>query len=141
MTPRVRLIEHGIVLQDFSNITDPHAALSALAEARSFMKQRPRTLSVLLLTDVTGSSFNQRVVDEFRELAVHHKPWVKASAIFGLTAIMRVIFRAIMALTRRDVRVFETREQAMNYLQSFTSPASEAPASPRTPSDPPSGPR
>ena len=141
MSTRVRLIEGGIFLQDFSHFADPQSALDAFRDARALMKVQPRDGSVLVLTDVTGSTFNQTVVDQIRELAVHHKPWVKASALFGLTPIMRVICRALLRLTGRDIRVFETRAQALDYLQKFIAPASEAPASPQTPSSPPGGPR
>jgi hypothetical protein len=136
---RVRVIEHGIVLQDFSNFTDTATALTAFAEARAFMQQRPRDASALVLTDVTNSSFNQEVIDAIRALAVHHKPWVKASALIGLTAIMRVIYRALIAITGRDIKVFETRDSAIDYLMRFSAPASAEPASPRKPSDPPAG--
>ena len=37
MSERVRLIEHGVVLQDFSGIVDPAEALGAIAEACAFM--------------------------------------------------------------------------------------------------------
>jgi hypothetical protein len=136
---RVRLIEHGIVLQDFSNIPDQTGALALIQEARLFMETQPRDRSVLVLTDVTNSSFNQTVVDAMRALAVHHKPWVRASAVYGLTALMRVIVRALIALTGRDIKVFESRDSAIDYLMRFSAPASAEPASPRKPSDPPTG--
>ena len=141
MNPRVRLIENGVFLQDFSHFKDSETAHDAFRQARTLMELQPRNGSVLVLTDVTGSTFNQAVIDEIRQLAVHHKPWVKASALFGLTAIMRVICRALLTLTGRDIKVFETRDQAMEYLGKFISPASEAPASPQKPSVPPGGPR
>jgi hypothetical protein len=139
MTPRVRVIEQGIVLQDFSNFTDTESALDAFHEARVFMQQRPRNGSVLLLTDVSNSTFNQRVIDDIRQLAEHHKPWVRASAIFGMTAIMRVILRALTALTGRDIRIFESRAAAIDYLVRFNDPATAGPASPQKPSNPPTG--
>ncbi|HEX4385243.1 MAG TPA: hypothetical protein VH083_19925 [Myxococcales bacterium] len=140
MTARVRAIEHGIVLQDFSNFADAETALGAFAEARAFVQLQPRG-SILMLTDVTGSNFTQPVIEGIRDLAVHNKPWVRASALFGLTPIMRVICRALLALTGREIKVFETRTQAMAYLMGFSVPASAAAASPQTPSSPPSGPR
>jgi len=139
MTARVRLIEHGIVLQDFSNLADSVTALAAFQEARAFMQQRPRNARTLVLTNVTDSTFNQEVVNDIRALAVHHKPWVRASAIFGLTPIMRVVCRAVLALTGRDIRIFETSEQAVEYLLSVNAPASAEPASPQKPAGPPSG--
>jgi hypothetical protein len=139
MKSRVRIIERGIVLQDFSNFTDAETALDAFREARAFMQQRPRTASLLVLTDVSNSTFNQQVIDDIRALAEHNKPWVRASALYGLTALMRIVLRALIALTRRDIRVFDTREAAIEYLLRFNAPATAAPASPQKPSSPPGG--
>ena len=122
MSDRVRLIEHGIVLQDFSGLTDPTEELAFIAEARAFMERQPRG-TALVLTDVSGASFNQEVVDAMKELAAHHHPWVRASALVGLTPLMRIVYRAIIALTRRDIRVCETREEAIAYLLSKRAPA------------------
>lgn len=112
----VRLIDDGIVLQDFSGITSNVEALAAIAEARSFMERQLKG-SVRVLTDVTGSSFNQEVVDAMKALAAHHKPWIRASALVGLTPIARIIYRAIMAMTGRDVRVCATRDEALAFLK------------------------
>jgi hypothetical protein len=130
---RVRVIEHGIVLQDFS-YADRAEARAAIAEARAFMETQPRG-DVLLLTDVTGASFDQSVVDGIRELATHHKPWVKASALVGLTPLMRVLYRAIVALTGRDIRIFEGRAEAIGYLVSraVSGPSTPPGASPQKP--------
>ena len=135
MSGRVRLIEHGVVLQDFSGIADPAEALAAIAEARAFMETRPRG-SVLVLTDVTGASFNQEIVDAMKELAVHHKPWVHASALVGLTPLMRIIYRAVVALTRREIRVCGSRVEAMAYLtaRAVSAPSTTAGGAPQTPS-------
>jgi hypothetical protein len=130
MTSRVRTIEHGIVLQDFSNIAHAHEALAAIAEARVFMQARPRNRSTLLLTDFTGSIYNQEVTDAMRRLAKDYQPYVRASAVYGVTPIMRVILRAVIALTGRDIRLFATREDAIAYLAAFNDPASEGRASP-----------
>jgi hypothetical protein len=139
MASRVRVIEHGIVLQDFSRILDVETALAAISEARAFMQTRPRDRSTLLLTDFTGSTFNQDVTDAMRQLATDHKPYVRASAVFGMTAIMRVILRAVIALTGRDIRLFAQRSEAIAYLASLSGRASEEPASPQTPEGPPAG--
>lgn len=133
MTQRVRTIEHGIVLQDFSEIVRVDEALAAIAEARAYMQTRPRDRSALLLTNLTGSTYNQEVTDAIRRLAKDHQPYVRASAVYGVTPIMRVILRAIIALTGRDIRLFATHEDAVAYLSGFTDPASEARASPQKP--------
>src|SRR3954469_7792264 len=114
---RIRVIEHGIVLQDFSNVADPQAALAIFDEARQFMARRPPDKSTRLVTDLSGSNFNQKVVEGIKRLGEHHRPYVGASAIIGVSPIMRVVWRAVVALTGRDIRLFESREQAIAYLK------------------------
>jgi hypothetical protein len=114
---RISVIEHGIVLQDFSRLQSAVDALAVVAQARAFMARRPPTQSTLVLTDVTGSTFNQEVVDAMRGLAEHHRPYVKASVLVGLTPIMRVLYRAVVALTRRNIVVAESREKAIAILR------------------------
>jgi hypothetical protein len=124
------------VLQDFSGLTAPAQAVAVIAEARAFMESQPRG-DVLVLTDVSGTPFNQDVVEEMKALAEHHRPWVKASALVGLTPLTRVIYRALMALTRRDIRVCETRDEAVAYLLgrrgAISGPSTVPAASPRKP--------
>jgi hypothetical protein len=57
-------------------------------------------------------------VDALKKLAAHNKPFVKASALVGLSPLTRVVFRAVIALTRRDIRAFATRDEAIAYLSS-----------------------
>src|SRR4051812_12691973 len=136
---RVRVIEHGIVLQDFSNVPDAESALAAFEEARAFMARRRADKSTRLITDLTDSNFNQKVVEGIKRLAEHHRPYVGASAIIGVSPIMRVIWRAVVALTGRDIRIFDNRDAAIAYLKEVSVPASAAAASPQTPEGPPGG--
>jgi hypothetical protein len=136
------IIEHGIVLLDFTNVLDPASERHRIEEARQFIATRPPG-QALVLTDVSGSNFDQRAIEDLRKLAEANRPYVKASALVGLSALTRVIFRAVMALTGRQIRACETREQAIKYLisQRLSAPASAAGASPRKPSGPPGDPR
>ena len=43
---------------------------------------------------------------------------MKASALVGLSALTRVVFCALITLTRREIRVFESRKEAVAYLLS-----------------------
>ena len=134
MSERVRVIEHGIVLQDFSRVSEPALALPIIAEAVRFMETQPRG-EALTLTDVTGSNFNDEVISAIKALAEHHRPWVRASAIVGLTPLMRIIYRAVVAITRREIRVCDSRAEAIAYLltKRISGPATSGGASPRTP--------
>ena len=115
VSDRLRRIEHGIVLQDFSGLRVTADVILLIGEARDFMEKQPKG-EMLVLTDFSDSTFDREVANAMRALAEHHKPWVKASALVGLTPLMRMVYRTIVALTRRDIRVCETRAEAIAYL-------------------------
>jgi hypothetical protein len=117
VSDRVRIVEHGIVLLDFSGIREPDKELHRAAEAKRLIASQPRR-QALVLTDVTASNFSQAAIESLRDLVQHNKPYVRASALVGLSALTRVVFRALIALTRRDIRVFESRAEAVAYLLS-----------------------
>jgi len=134
MSDRVRIVEHGIVLLDFSAIGDPDGHVHLGDEARKLIAaQGPR--SALVLTDVTGSAFTEGAVNRLRDLAKDNKPYVLASALVGLSALTRIVFRAIVALSGRDIRPFATRSEAINWLlaRRAISRSSAAAASPQKP--------
>jgi hypothetical protein len=114
---RVSIVTHRgkpIVFQDFSQVTTAEEGLRAIEEARAFVDRQPA--AVLLLTDVTGSTFDQRVVDAMKDLAEHNKPLVAASAIVGLSPIQRTLYAVIVKITGRVIRPFTTLEEAKDWL-------------------------
>ena len=129
MTERIRIIEHGIVLLDLSNIREPQKE-AHLADAARKLIARQAVGEALVLTDITGSNFSDAAVDALTKLAERNRPFVKASALVGLSPLTRVIFRAVVALTRRDIRAFGTREEAIEYLLSHR--AEDVPPLPST---------
>ena len=87
---RVRIVTHRgarIVFQDFSSVQTPEEGMRAIEEARAFVEQQPK--GVLLLTDVTGSTFDQRVV-----------------------------YATVVKITGRVIRPFTSSEEAMDWLVS-----------------------
>jgi hypothetical protein len=126
---RIRLLQHGgrnIVLQDFSGISDAGEALQVVAVATSFMEKQPRG-EALVLTDVSGARLDDRVVEAMKQLAVHHKPWVKKSVIVGMTPILRIVYRVIVAFTRREIHIATTRAEALDWVVREDGPAQAPP--------------
>jgi hypothetical protein len=117
MTARVRIIEHGIVLLDFTNIREPDKELHHAEPARKLISNQGPG-QALVLTDVSGSSFTEAAIDALKKLVTQNRPYVRASALVGLSPLTRIVFRGVIALTRRDIRPFATREQAVAYLLS-----------------------
>lgn len=118
---RTRFIEHRgvpILLLDFSSVMNEQAALAAIAEAKAAVGGQPRD-SLLTLTNVAGSHFDSTVVAALRDLVEHNRPFVRASAVVGLTGLMRVVFTTMVHLTGRNIRAFDQLDEAKEYLASF----------------------
>jgi len=134
VSERIRIIDDGIVLLDFSGIRDPDNQLHLGDEARKLVAAQGRG-NALVLTDVSDSAFTENAVNSLRDLARDNKPYVLASALGGLSALTRVVFRAVISLTGREIRVLGSRPEAVTWLLSrrATSRSSAAGAFPRKP--------
>jgi hypothetical protein len=114
---RVRFIEHKgkrILFVDFSNAT-PDQVLEAIDIARVTIKEEDKS-SVLVLTDATNGRFDRRVTQALRDYASQNEPFVKASAIVGVSGMQKVILGALVMLTGRRFMLFDEMEKAKDWL-------------------------
>ncbi|TMB40053.1 MAG: hypothetical protein E6J62_00790 [Deltaproteobacteria bacterium] len=115
----VSFIEHQgqrILLLDFARIRDPQIVLREIEEARKFIAQQPRRKELLTLADVSKLRFNDDVLKAFRELTKHDEPYEKAAAVFGLTTLGAVAFRANNFMTGGRLKGFEKKDDALKWL-------------------------
>ncbi|MEO7455531.1 MAG: hypothetical protein ABIY52_04665 [Gemmatimonadaceae bacterium] len=97
---------------DFSHIPNEAEALVAIAEAKRVIAREPKA-SVYTITNVTGSRVTKTLRDALYDLTQHNKPYVRFGAVVGVTAIQRVILRAIIQLTGRKLHAAETMADAV----------------------------
>ncbi|HEY4218563.1 MAG TPA: hypothetical protein VGM67_15590 [Gemmatimonadaceae bacterium] len=101
---------------DFSHLVTDEAALDAIEEARSLMgSATPKSL--LVLTDITGSRLTLPVIAALRDLVAQNEPFVRKSAVIGMSVVHRVALNQIMRLTGREIHEFPSREFAMDWLR------------------------
>lgn len=108
---------HRILRFDFARITAGPEALAAIAEARAFVQEQAPG-SLLVLTDVTGSRFDSTVLAAIRDLMQANAPYIRASAVVGLSGLQRVVYVSLVRLTRRNVRAFDDEPAALAWLVS-----------------------
>lgn len=72
--------------------------------------------SVLVLTDFTGATFNHDALRALEETAVFDKPFIKKSALLGTQSFPRDFYEEITTFSRRDLRIFATRDEALRWL-------------------------
>ena len=84
-------------------------------QAKQKIRRQPPK-SVLHITNVTHTGFNTDVTNIIKEYAKHNTPYIKASAIVGMTGLQKIIYTAIKAFTGRDFYLANTMEEAKEWL-------------------------
>ena len=118
MEDRISRIEHdgvSILFQDFRGLQRVEDALTAFEQSRAAIRGAAER-SVLILTDFTGSRFNAQMVDAAKTLAADNKPFVRASALVGLSGLQTVLFTGVNQSAEREIQWFTDLESAKFWL-------------------------
>jgi hypothetical protein len=115
---RTRFMDHQgkrILLLDYAGIIDPGEAASAIQESIAFVARQPKA-SLLVMTDVRRARYNGAVLQGMKELAAHNTPYVKASAVVGITGLLRIAYTAVLVFSKRNIRQFDEPRAALDWL-------------------------
>jgi hypothetical protein len=72
--------------------------------------------SLLIITNVRDTGFDTQVAAIMGEYADHNTPYVKASALVGVSGVQKVVVAAIKAIIGRDFYIADTMEEAQEWL-------------------------
>jgi hypothetical protein len=86
-----------------------------IAKAKMHIAQQP-SKSLLILTNVSNTGFDTEIAAIMGEYAEHNTPFIKASALVGVSGVQKVVLAAIKALTGRDFYLADTVEEAQEWL-------------------------
>jgi hypothetical protein len=114
---RIRFISHQgrrVLLVDCSGCTAAEVATIS-DTVPQFVTQEPRE-SVLLLADFSDSSFTKQTVERLKLATVFDKPHLKRSAWVLTENLPKALYVSIRTFSGRDLPVFRTREEALEYL-------------------------
>ena len=117
MEDRIRYITHRgkqVLLVDVSNCTS--AEMIALAHLLPSNLADEPPGSVLLLADFTGSRFDKVAFESLKEAAVYDRPHIRRSAWVGVEAMPKVYYENLKSFSQRDLPIFTTREEALDWL-------------------------
>lgn len=78
--------------------------------------QKHPSKSLLLLTNVTDTGFDTEVAAIMGEYADHNTPYVKASALVGVSGVQKVVLAAIKAMINRDFYLADNIDDAQEWL-------------------------
>lgn len=118
MDPRVRMIkvQHiEVVLEDLSGLGPGDEFESCLEQATALIHAQPEG-SVRTMLDVTDTHFDPAVADRIKNFATNNNPFVHATAVVGLTPLMKIIFNSVTKLTDRAMIAFPDRESALDWV-------------------------
>ena len=117
MEERIRTITHKgqpILLVDVSHCTPEQVSRIARLVPASTVTHPPG--SVLLLADFTGSQVDKATLEVLKQSTVFDRPHLKRSAWVGVESLPKVFYENLKAFSRRDLPVFSTREEALEFL-------------------------
>ena len=83
-------------------------------EKREMAKHPPKSL--LVLTNVSNMYASKRIDKAFTEMIQHNRPYIKRSAVLGVVGLKKIIYGVMIALTGRDIKVFERIADAKDWL-------------------------
>ncbi len=115
---RVGFVSHkgaSILKVDLSGATSIEEKLATIKQAKGIISAHPPK-SLLILTDVTGTTFNAKAVEEMKQYSSHNTPYVKASAVIGISGLARIIYDSVVRVIGRSVVSFDTEAQALDWL-------------------------
>jgi hypothetical protein len=112
------MIDHRgkhILELDFVGIKDPSVLLSRIEKYKAFIASHtPRSL--LVISNLTGCVVNKRTVEAFKQFTLHNKPYIRASAVYGLSGFTRIFGNAVNHFSKRDITLFDDVEKAKYWL-------------------------
>jgi hypothetical protein len=115
---RVEFIVHKgvrILDLDLRGSKDINQSIAAFQLAQKLATQEPLK-SLHLLTDVTDAHYTSEGVAVMKEFSKATTPHMKASAAVGVSGLKKIIVQSLMKLAGRDIKLFDTREEALDWL-------------------------
>jgi hypothetical protein len=115
---RTRFIDHKgkqILLLDYAGIRDPEEAVRQIQVSKRFVAGQPKG-SLRVMTLVREARYNAAVLQGMKELAAHNAPYVKASAVVGMSGLHRIAYQAVILFSKRNIKTFDNEADALDWL-------------------------
>ncbi len=115
-----QLINHQgktIFFMDFSGLRDFDEIKLVISKSIEYIRSQPDK-SLLTLTNLDGIHFNTEIKNLFTDFISGNKPHIKASSVIGMSGLLRIVYNGLMRLTGRDIRSFDNKNVALDWLTS-----------------------
>ena len=118
---RAKFVTHKgkkLYLMDCSNATVEEMNQIIEACERDVRCQPENSVCTLIVAG--GSSFSGETISRLKELARDNTPYVKVSAIVGVTGLHKVVLNAVAMFSKRRFYIYDTLDEAMDFLAGYT---------------------
>lgn len=105
-----------MILLDFEGLMDPEVGIAGANAAKKFFAQLPPDNSAYSLTDVRNTRYDRKIIEAFKDLTTHNRPYVRAAAVVTNSTLHKTAISLVALFSRRKLQVFENREDALAYL-------------------------
>lgn len=106
-----------IYFMDFAGIKTPEEFNHVFDVSIKYIRSQPPK-SVLALSNLTGIHFNSDIRNNFTVFIKGNEPYIKASAVYGVSGLIKVVYQAVTKITGRNVKALDTAELAKDWLVS-----------------------
>ncbi|HEY0142158.1 MAG TPA: hypothetical protein VGF48_14765 [Thermoanaerobaculia bacterium] len=114
-----------IFYTDFSGFGRDTAALrTEVDDVDAEILRQPKD-SVLALADLRGTVTGTEVVDLFKKSAKRTNGYVRKQAVVGITGVQRILASAVARFSGQSLHLFDTIEEANEWLAADKSPGVE----------------
>jgi hypothetical protein len=118
VTRRSFLTHHNktIIFNDFSNLESDAfleviAAISEMAASESLSHR-------LVLVDASNAVVDKRVMKALKNMTANSSHKISRTAIFGISGLQLLFMRTISRFAKIDIRPFENKDDALEWLTS-----------------------
>lgn len=116
--PRIVVVgDKNIIRVEYPDGISQENVLLNIDKVNEFIRAcDPQSALVLSIFGDYKQVVTNEIVDKFRDALKENAPFVKKSAVVGISGIRKIFFNSLMVMTRRVLRLFESETEALNYL-------------------------
>ncbi len=118
MSDHIQFIEKNkvqVLLLDVSGMKPGKEFTHFIDDAQKIIHAKPVN-SVRTLFDATGSFFDTETINILKEFTASNKAYVRASAVVGITGLMKMMLDIISRFSGRNFKQCASREEAIEWL-------------------------
>lgn len=104
----------SICFTDLSETT-PEQAIAVLEQSHQYMSTLPPA-SAYVLVSIKGIKFNTAVIDKVKEITKANRPYVRATAVYGVEGLTKLLITVVATFSGRELKPFDSEAAAKEWL-------------------------